>query len=556
MSRTIISKDSITQAEIQANIDAFLLANESYLPLNGTKGMDVITELLAGFGAYLAYNNQTLREETYIETVKSNQGIAMQAIDYSYRINRPTSPTLSLTYMGLTPLTLTKGQILGSYVDYNVVYTGKNRTLVSGSTIEVSLGLLKTETFVIDKSKGVWTIDINPSTYAYVENTLVYIKSGSNFLNLSKALENLYLGNAVDYSIGINSARVWLYDSLLSMGSNVVSESSVEVAYLEVDGNFVVSEADLSLDANYVMTSILSNGARADDYLYVKSILPFFNQTYRQAVSETDFNYLCKPFKYFRDCAYVHDRGIPFKVRVNVKDMYVGTTYDFSISSSVGDYIESPFVENYSYTVKIDDNYDTIVKAITDLISSTSSLMRVVYPTVGTVFHLEAFSASQEVNLTVSMNMALHTETLNQVPGQNLGYLYYSHAEIDKGTKSLTYYEQQAFLDYFNPYKIAGTTILLKPAVVAGYSFHLKVQLVDTSYLALFETMLSGYLGVFNYSINTDFIVAKALRDIALFTYEGVKFVTEINSDTVIDYNGLVDHYLLISVDKSVSYVS
>ena len=270
--RTIITQDSLTQDQIEANIQAYLSSTQNYSSLNGTKSMDIVNELLAGWASYLAYNNQTLREETYIETVKSNSGIAMQAIDYSYRINRPVSPVLSITYTGLTPVSITNGQIIGSYNDYNVVYTGKNRTLTPGSKINASIGLLVTSEVTIDKSKGIWTIDLSPSTYKYIGNSLVYIKAGDNFLDLSKNLEYLYLKYAVDYSVGISNSRVYLYDNLRGMGSNVVSSGSVEVAYLEIDSNFVVNSTDLSLNTNYVLDSILSNGARADDYLYVKTL--------------------------------------------------------------------------------------------------------------------------------------------------------------------------------------------------------------------------------------------------------------------------------------------
>ena len=77
----IIKNDNMTQAEIQQSIDSYLKQNEDFTSLQGLKTTDIVTELLAGFGSYISYNNQTLREETYAETVKSKSSIAMMAIE-------------------------------------------------------------------------------------------------------------------------------------------------------------------------------------------------------------------------------------------------------------------------------------------------------------------------------------------------------------------------------------------------------------------------------------------------------------------------------------------
>ena len=307
----IIKNDNMTQAEIQQSIDSYLKQNEDFTSLQGLKSTDIVTELLAGFGSYISYNNQTLREETYAETVKSKASIAMMAIDYSYRVNRPTSPKILLEYTGAVPVNLFRGDVVGTYEGLSMVYTGDFAVLRVGSTFEVTIGDYVTKTFTIDKSKPLWTVDIVPENRKYIENSIVEVKADNVSSNIVKRLEDLYLGNAVDFSLGESKSRVYLYDSKIKRGFASPESATVSVSFLEIDGifDFVNSKAQL-ISKDYKINTILSQGSEADDLYYVKSILPFFNQTFRTAVSPTDFNYIVKGFNYFRDASYQFDQGV------------------------------------------------------------------------------------------------------------------------------------------------------------------------------------------------------------------------------------------------------
>jgi hypothetical protein len=554
--KLIIKNDDMTQEEIQASIDSYLKQNHDYDALYGQKGLDIISELLSGFGSYISYNNQTLREETHVETVKSVNSIAIKAIDYSYRINRPTSPKLLLEYSG-ADINIFRGDSFGSYGDMQLVYNGESRKLLAGSTFEVSVGYLKTKELAVDKSKNLWTIDLEPSIPTnYVEDTLLYIESGTQHLNLVKRLEDLYLGNAVDYSLGDRKARIFLWDNTLSRGARLSSESNLAVTYLEVPGAFTVITGKLAIDKNFKLNTILSQGADADNMYYVKSILPFFNQTFRTAVSPADFNYIVKTFKYFNDAGYQFDNGTPVRYKLRLVNCIAGQTYSITLSSNKGAYYNNSREEVYEVTATEDDTFDTLVARFTSIIESQTYLTEILYPSIGSIFRIQAFKASSEMDIVCSPNVELTIEVPNRLANQYLGYIYYTHRQIAQGIKELTYYEQQQFQEFFEPHKIAGSVVALVPATLNGFNLDLQIKLLNSDYSVPFQTHLENYLSQYQYSINKDFSVSKALRDIALFSYNGVKYVTEVFSNTNESYVGYIERYLVIDCNPSLSYNS
>lgn len=554
--KVIIQNDDMTQADIQSSIDDFLKQNSDYSSLYGYKGVDIITELLAGFGSYLAYNNQTLREETYIETVKSVNSIAMHAIDYSYRVNRPSSPKLTLEYNGADAVSIFKGQSFGTYNEMDVIYSGESRSLTTGSTFVVTVGYLTSQTITLDKSKDIWTVELTPETYDYIEDTLISVVAGTTDITVVKRLEDLYLGYAVDFSVGTSGSRLYLYDSNLSLGSDVSGVSSVVVSYLEIPGSFTISTNKLSLSTNYKLSAVSSQGADADDMYYVKSILPFFNQTFRTAVSPQDFNYIIKTFSYFSDAGYQFDNGVPVRYKIRFRNIVVGTIYTLTLYSNSGAYEDNSVSESYEVTAVEGDTYDTMMARMLSIIEAQTQLVEIVYPSVGSILRVQAFKSSSDVQASVSSNLEISEEVINRLADQYLGYIYYTHKQVSQGIAELTYYEQQLFTEFFEPHKLSGSVVALVPATKNGFNLSLNIKILNDDYTNIFNTQWASYIGSYQYTINKSFSVAKALRDIALFTYNGVKYVTQVFSSTNEDYEGYLERYLYINTTANITYDS
>ena len=552
--KTIIQHDNMTQEEIQNSINKYLKQNEDYTSLEGFKGTDIVTELLAGFGSYISYNNQTLREETYVETVKSQTSIAMLAIDYSFRINRPTSPKLLLEYTGSFPKTIFKGDIFGTYEGMSLVYIGESTSISTGSTFEVSIGELKKTTITIDKTDNIWMVDLKPTSRNYIENSILDISSNQVHSRVVTRLEDLYLGNAVDFSLGNNSSRIYLYDAKLEKGFSTPEFGDVTIIYLEIDGAFTFVNSKAQMLKEFKLNTILSQGADADDLFYVKSILPFFNQTFRTAVSPFDYNYIVKNFSYFKDASYLFDVGTPLRVRLNLTGMTLGDVYTLTFYSNKGSYKDNPRTEEYEVEVLADDTYDSIVARFISIIEAQTSLVELVYPAVGTIFRVQALKPSSELQIYISHNIDMLIEIENRLPNQYLGYIYYTHKQIEQDINELTYYEQQQFKNFFEPHKISGSVVALVPAAKQGFNFELNVKLLGEEYTTVFNTLLYNYLSEYQYTLNKDFSIKKSLRDIALFSYNGVRFVTGVFSSTSEDYNGYIDRYLFLNKSIDISY--
>lgn len=559
----IIEHSNITQNQIQKNLNSFLATKEGYTALQGKKGLDIVTEVLSGFGSYLAYNNQTMREETFLNSMKLNSSIEFKAVDYGYRFNRPEAPVVSVLYSGPTT-SVHNGQILGSYNEQQVVYTGKTTTISIGQLLEVSIGFLQEHTFTTISDDGISKVYIEPQSVGrYISNTIIALKdvNGTSY-ELSKNLEDLYLNKCVDFSQGPRVSVIYLYDSNLKAGG--LEDFTINVLYLESEGattNLSISKIDL-LD-NYQVDRILSKGAGQDNHLYVKSILPFYSQSIRRAVKAEDYEYLIKGFNFFKDSKFrfIGLNGVQPTIRFLLEDAVIGKEYSIAITQLSYSKHSVDQVESFTYTPRnsTEATFDNIAINLVNQVSAHANLLKFISPDIGQVFILKGTGAHLNPNMVLkgmsSSIINLH-ELDNPKYSNNRGVVHYSHISIGSGTKSLTYYEEARFVKYFKEYAMIGHEVDLYPADEQPYTIKLDVEITSEYYQDKLREELELYKDSLNYGIEVELNIDRLIRSVSQYSYEGKKYVVGVNSRQNGTYVVPEDHYLNLDIDLNLTFKS
>jgi len=501
---------------IKQDIEDYLKNLDNYQDIKDAlpaSNLTIITELLAGFGAYQVYKYQMMREETYLQSAKLKSSVYAVAKTFGYVINRKTAPVIQARYNSVKSLVLKNGDNLGRYGDYDIVYYGPQCTVEKGDLIDLSIGYFNRKEYTAHFVNNELLIGLAPIVLSSIDNNKIDLKLGNKSYKLSKDIEDYLVYNSViDYSEDINKLKLFVSNTFDKFGTQDIIENDVlYIEYLETDGYMDIVKADLELNENFLFYAVVHNGTNGDSIDKIKKYAPLLYSTMRRMVTNKDHEYIIGAHSLIKSVTINRDIGIPYKAYITLDKVVSGTTYSFTVN---GVKIEA-----------IADSSDTINSLYQKLIDRFNEvkLGSKVYLDDNRIY-IEGYDGRDEYTVsTVNMNKTV--VNTNTPPLSCTLFVNYIKYNTTNEPIELSSQEGEVLSEYSKRYKLSGVRLIFIKATKLSKTFDVNISLYDNSYKDIAIKLIQEIVKSYELKLGVEFSYGKVLADIANIQSDGVRLI-------------------------------
>jgi hypothetical protein len=275
--------------------------------------LELFSSQLSSILSKKAYYINQVKNENYIQTAQQPDNKYYLAKSFGYRINRYGSSKIKLTYQdlgnGSSPesLALKYGDVVGTYLDEDIIYIGKERVVERGDVLEFSIGKSKSirDTFTFSDDDSLIKIKIFPEELKSVDNDEIKIFINGNYIELSKDLENFIIkDNIIDYSDSNVVSEIYVFEYSSLYGKRVTPEDIYEVRWIETNGKkdlFDEGKMKYLKTGQFNFHSTMSLGYNCDTLEKLSYLPIFYYKTMRRAVTDDDYKWILLAYPLFSD---------------------------------------------------------------------------------------------------------------------------------------------------------------------------------------------------------------------------------------------------------------
>lgn len=512
MTIKMIKDSSVSFRQIKNDITEYLMKLENWQEIKDNlpgSNLTIITDLLAGFGSYMVYKNHMLKEETYLSKAKLDKSIYDISRTFGYSIKRYTAPGLIVKYIGVPTLVLDSGDVIGTYLKYDLVYFGNPITLEKNDTIEVKIGMVSTIDAPVKYEDNLLKFLIAPEFLKSVADSGIRLYVDDKLIPITIDTEEYVVHKkAIDVSLDPYKTELYLSDSKFTYGIEIDPTSDIHIQYLETDGQLtsVFNESGLKLNPEFRFQTPSHEGSNGQSLEQIRTLAPLFYSTQRRMVTEQDHKYIVESHQYIKSASAERDEGIPKVVDFEFTSEDFNRTYNFKIEDK--EYKFTP--QGTSLSEVLEElisilNYSKYIK----IVGIVDNKLRIQNSTHKLLPKFELLDQNTSDNLSINIinpGVASRCCTVN---------IYYVKYNTVSEPISLTQSEQVALSNYLEKYKMVGVRIILKPADVIYKDLKLILRLKSNDYKELVLSEINKIIQDYELQLNHEFKYGELVAQIS-----------------------------------------
>lgn len=518
---SIIKLTSLSNAEIKKDLTDYLSTLSNWSQIKSTipsSNLSVLLDLVAGFTAYITYKQNSSRNEKYLSTSHLESSIFEWARLFGYRLNRYTCPVLSFTYNDSTPITLKRGDILGSYGDYDLFYFGDDLIVLKSDVIELNIGHYRELNYTLSYDEtNISELVIIPTFLKSIEDSKVYITRNSVPITTSKMIEDyITLNKVIDYSHNPYISKLMLSDSKYNYGNRELKvNDQLKISFIETNGNIpdldeksINDLSDLVIDAKYVITGISHSGTSGQDLDLIRSLVPLYYSTQRRMVTESDHKYICESHPYIKSASAEKDDGKLDKTRITFDVANSLNTYTVTIGNDVITFTYNPLTEvgvnvyTKFYNLVSTSRYVNVDVRTATKIELSNKLTKYIPPITTTSTNVHIIKLQEGIEASSC--------TTN---------LYYIRSSSNDSISPLTEYEKIEFSRFLVDLKMVGNRIVLIPASKIDVELSLVITLSDSTLYSKVSADILKIVKTYELKTETEYDTSQLLTEISRINY-------------------------------------
>ena len=335
--------------------------NENFSEASNIGLFSTITSSLM---SYLFYVIKMETRENYFDTVLDPKNLVKLARNYSYSVGRPSSPIVTLEYLGRETANLVTNQSFGTIksgdIEYGLYYGGGLKQIEYGDKIDVRVGVLKQ--MEIPMKNGLIKQVITPTQLEAVDNDYInigeYATNGNiiSFHQVSPSLEDFVSNKPSQISKDKTSAEVFISDNSKDKRHGIITSvytGSFKVFWLETKGYEHLNKEDIKINnSKYGIIGVSSFGMSSETDESIRDYAKFLYLSNKRMITPTDHTAILSNFPQFKKVNTVRDIGKPRIVRLSIDSLNVLKTQKV-LEIGIGESDITGQVNNLSYRVTL-----------------------------------------------------------------------------------------------------------------------------------------------------------------------------------------------------------
>jgi len=504
----MIKQNSTSFRQIRDNVIEYLSGLDNWEEIKDNlpaSNLTLITDIVAGFGSFLIYKNNQLANETYLSTAKNKFSVWEIARTFGYEIKRYTAPSIKLKYNGIPTLLIHSGEILGKYLQYDLIYFGADKYLEKLDTIDVKIGEVNRELLDVIYDGDSLKYTVSPSVLESIDNDCISLYVDDVILNISKKIEDYVVqGKVVDYSYTPFSTEIIISDTKFSYGTPIDILSKLEVLYIETDGKIdsLDTRKATSLLTDFVALSVNHLGSNGQDIDQIRNLAPLFYSTQRRMVTKSDYKYVAETHQYIKSASAIRDDGRNKTITLSLQPSEANVFLNFDINN-----------ESYKFFLTSGDSLNLHEQLFTKL-SVSKEIQMIGFDEEGVYVE----SADPKYPPYIAITTSALTQSITDVglkPRCCTVLLYYVKYNVIDDPILLTSYEQKQLSDFLLEYKMVTSRIVLVPADRISLNMDLLIKLTNNQYQQIVEKDIRNIVKKYELTINTAFNYKTILSEIS-----------------------------------------
>lgn len=468
MLTNLLTSPGLSSDALEADINTYINSlQEAHLIQDtfSSSTRTLLTKILAGYGSFILFKYNSLREETYLSTAKLESSVYSQASALGYNINRMTAPRLTLKYLSVPTILVSFGDILGYYGDYDIICI-EDKLIEKGDEVVCAIGKFNVDTLDVQLVDDSLYAILSPDGLKAIDNQQIQLFLNNNKVELGKDIEELIINhNPVDFSTSIYNSKLILTTSGYIGKHKVVPTDNIVIKYIETDGfltSFDYVEANATQD--YTVVDIINYGTNGDSLAKIKRLAPLLFSSMRRGVTESDYKYLIEYHPYINNAEVESDKGIPGSYTLSFPTYNINTDYVFNIND---------------YVITLQSGTKTISQFLDYVVLSFSHNTFMTFEKVNNTIKVTVKSARYG-SIEVSDNIT-KTTIINNIPPKcctaKVYYINYNRNFIvGDSSNELSSYEKLELSQYIRTIKLVGLNVLLIPATAISTPITINIS--------------------------------------------------------------------------------
>lgn len=520
---TIISNDSISREQILENLHEYIKTLPNYADIKdtlNTSTMEVIYQLLAGFGTWEVFRLNMARRESMLSTAQKANSVYTLARSFGYNIRRAIAPEIKVRYLGDKTIPIKSGMVLGTAREIPLTYFGKSRLIEKGDELTIYAGHYVSLDGVVgftpnDKSH---VKQIATEKLKYIDDNLINIYTRKGSYEITKSVEDYVVFNSIaDFSISPSATKIYIRDEEFGYGNaDFIDGTRYTLEYIETDGfmdSLTLPEVELQ-SQDWLPIEILTYGTLPEPLDKIRELAPLLYSTMRRAITEKDYDYLSKAHSLVLDTKTVTELGTPGEWEIQLKSTTITA-------------------DPYTINISNDIQYSTIGKQgepATDTLQRLASQVNAqgwATAEVQAPDKLYLVNRDNKVKLTILGNSKFNPAVtiVQPVPPPccTISIYYIKFGQTRTGpVLVLTDAERKTYAQHLQKVKMAGLSIILTPASRKSIDLDITIKLQDPT-MQVGTTPIAEYLEAevrailerdYEFKLNTDFMAHELLASI------------------------------------------
>jgi len=506
----IIDLNHIDFDIIKQDLDNYLKKLDTFSDIQETipaSTIDLIERVASSYAVYLAQKLRRTREEFYLSTATLDTSIYNFAYMFGYNINRFTAPQIQVKYLGRDTISLSYGEVIGTYGDkYEVIYTGRQKKYEQGDILEsISIGIINSITKNKEDFSTIEKVTINPEHLKSVNNQIALFIDGTQQGIISRNPEDYLINRqATEFSNTKFSTIVYVFDKDSNFGIDPDNiQQNYTIKWVETDGydpDFDINKVSLN-NEDFIVLDVAHLGTYGDSLLKVKNLIPYYYHTLRRAVTLKDYTYIALANPLFKDVYFKREEGVKGIKRIKI------------VNSSNLQYNVIIYGTLYTISVNNEDSLSVRYERIYNAIKN-NTLIKASY--TDNYVEIENVNTRLDFDKNVSVDASLSLENVRQNVKPiccTLLCYYIKYNTIDDPI-IFTDKEQSDLSDYFMQYQMAGTNIIFLPAQKIEKDLKLLVKVDKTADIDLVKDEIKSLISEYELQLRKNFYYGELLAKI------------------------------------------
>lgn len=472
--------------------------------INKAGTLDLIVELISSAAEISSFYNLRSEQESFLEYAELDQSVFAKARELGYRVSRYSSPAITLKYNAIATREMRRGDIIGTYGEYDLVYFDETQKIEKGDYIQVLIGKYREVSSDIDfnSEEDIYT-KLSPIYLKSIDNTNVVLFFDDKLYEKTLFPEDyIVYNNWCDYSQSQTETNIYVANFKLKYGlyevfskSNAVKKYTIQ--YIETDGK--LSDFDsksLDITNDWIFYRIDSYGFDCESISDIVKYAPLVYSLQRRAVTENDYKFLLTSLPQFKDVSIMPYQGVHGNYKFTLKDIAIGN-YQISVNE-----------KSYSYqNISENATNDEIIYALYEQIKLNELVKVSIQGNTGNTY-LIITSISTKSLLNVSCNKdhgVMTTLAVQTPPARCTLHVRYVSAITDDEPVSLTQYEYKQVAAVVDLYKLVGLTLLYEHCAKQEVLLRFMISLENTEDKELVNELIKNIIS--EYDLKTDIVI-------------------------------------------------